>query len=138
MKGMKMKENTKQDLFQRRSIQKSREKERCTFKPQLLDNPINKKTRSVFKDKKFLTKLINTKDEKLKERKSIRETKHKQDCTFQPDINRISREIIRNKSMDITKKTSVFEALHTQSKERQAQREKSINSSPKSCTFKPT
>ena len=70
----------------------------------------------MFKEEDFLKKMLSDKKDRNNFRQSLENQKLKEECTFHPKIDKISNEIVRNRSMDIGSALSGFEKLYNMSK----------------------
>lgn len=113
-KGIKIKENSKQSISQLAKELEERNSIGLTFNPKI--SKTHKRVQSHFKGDKFLDRML----EDQYERRSViieqRNSVHKDNCTFKPSINKISDEIVKNKTMDCGIVMPAHENLHNYSK----------------------
>lgn len=130
MKGLKILENSKVNQHELKKDIEQRNSVGLTFKPKI--GKSHKRVQSVFKETDFMEKLIDDKERKrsLVAEKCNNEVMSK--CSFKPKTNKISNEIIRNKTdMGMSK----HENLYSLSKYKKDNYDKI--SKETSCTFKP-
>lgn len=115
MKGLIKKDLSHQDCEYLKKELNLRSSERCTFRPNISKTSKDRNVISNFKDKEFLSNILKKQDKKKDLLTKKLENQAKKECTFQPKINKISREIAKNRS---SIDHNIFDNLHSLSKEK--------------------
>lgn len=118
-------ENNRLSKINQKKFESDKLQSTMTFQPHINSKSLCRE--SVFQDKRFIDKLITTKQTNLSKLKDQAMEAEKEKCPFQPEINKISAEIA-NRTMHIShcdlsvsgiQGSSRFEQLYENSKQKE-------------------
>jgi hypothetical protein len=118
-------ENNRLSKINQKKFESDKLQSTMTFQPHINSKSVCRE--SVFQDKRFIEKLITTKQTNLSKLKDQAMEAEKEKCPFQPEINKISAEIA-NRTMQIShcdlsvsgiQGSSRFEQLYENSKQKE-------------------